>query len=744
VPPPASLPFPQWQPDARIPPRPTDPRAAKAYRVFDAYCARCHQTGKLERPVPAAGFGNILALGDVAADAGRVMPGVPDASLLYRVLAQGHKSPELARDIPGPDDIMAVRIWLRELPAKPQHCAGRKPIRPAAAESFIEEALRAEREGARDLRFVSLIVLYNACVSSEDLAAARHGIAKLLNSLSSASEPHPLNAVDPDGTILSFRLQDLGWTASQWQVLETAYPKALVLPLSNRTRALAGAANPVLRGDWLANAADDPKLYYQLLGIPLRLADLAKTNGVDIDANVRLNRARRATLRASAVTRGNRVAERHPSTRGGFWIIYDFGSSAGVQDLFERPLGPKAHGANRTPFKPDGLRVLFTLPNGFLAYALYDPSGLRVDKTAPGVAAPMYPGAKDVHTAGVGCFSCHAGGVKPFRDGYRAHALAADPLAPGKEIRDAALALAATDGEVLLLSNADNERYRNALVAAGVDPALTLAGDEPVTALSRRYASGNDFAGAARELDLDPQTFAAALSKATGNTALLTRRLEQTRRPRAEIDQLFAYLKGVSEPRPEEAARKPAAQASAPTPGRIELEMWVDEPHAALGDVISVTVQSNTDCYLTVINVDASGSATVVFPNDFEADNLLTAGKPVRVPGVEAPYQFKRKEAGRELMLARCSTSPAPPTGVEHEFSRQRFTLLGNWESFVEDALQTEADLRSNPLKAEKARAARAAAMRRNVGTRGTAGTVRADTAAGRTLQDGHAVAVIE
>lgn len=733
--------FPQTLPPSKIPPRPADPRAAKAYRVFDAYCARCHQSGKLQLPVPAGGFGNILALTELESDAALVMPGVPDASPLYRALAYGHKTPGVAREVPDGDDIMAVRTWLRELPGNPQRCSGRTPIRPVAAERFIEEALLAEREGARDLRFVSLISLYNACAGSEDLAAARHGITKLLNSLSSASQPKTLTAIDPEGTVLAFRLQDFGWTPAQWQLLEAAYPKALVLPLSNRTRGLAGAANPVVRADWLAYAVSDPKLYYRLLGVPLKLADLAKQNGVDIDSNIRLNRARRATLRSSAVTSANRIAERHPGTHGGFWLAYDFTTSEGVQNVFERPLGPKAYGVNRTPFKPDGVRVLFTLPNGFIGYGLYDPSGMRMDATQPGVAAPMYPGESDVHMAGIGCFSCHAGGVKPFRDAYRAHALAADPLSPGKEIRDLALALAATDGEVLLLSNADNERYRNALLAAGVDPALRLGGDDPAAALARRYASGNDFAGAARELDLDAATFAAALSKGTGNIAMLTRRLEQARRPRAEIDQLFAYLKGISTPDTSAPAKEPPVPA---TPGRIGLEMWADKPRAAVGEVISVTLRTNTDCYLTLINIDPGGGATVVFPNDFEADNLLRAGQPLRIPGEEAPYQLKRKEAGRELLLARCSTSPAPPTGIEHEFSRQRFTLLGSWENFVQDALLAEADLRANPAKAEKARAARAAAMRRNVGTRGTAGTVRADTAAGSQLQDGHAFTVLE
>lgn len=727
-----------------LPPKPDDPRAARVYTVFDTHCARCHQTGKLEKPVPAGGLANILALPELARDGARVMPGVPDASPLYQVLALGHAPLDVFPEGQGPsaDEVTAVREWLREMPSRSQQCAGREPIKAATVDGWMEEELRAEREGARDLRFISLVNLYNACVSSEELAAARQGMAKLMNSLSWSAAPHALRSVDPAGTLLSFRLDDFGWVAGHWQTLQAAYPKALTVPLSEKTRALAGAPNVVVRGDWLANATADPKLYYQLLGIPQKLSELAKMNGVEIDNNVRLNRVRRAIIRSSDVTRGNRLAERHPGARGGFWLIYDFAASVGDQDLFERPLGPKVSALTRTPFKPDSQRVLFLLPNGFPAYALYDASGARLDRVLPGVDKPIYAGAAEApETAGTGCFSCHASGVRAVRDDYRGKVASIDPGAPGKEAREAALALAASDGEMLLLSNADNDRYRNALVAAGIDPSLTLGGEEIVTGLSRRYEQGTDFEGAATELELDPATFEAALSKATGTTATIARRLQQSRRPRSEIDELFAYLKGAA--KPADAAKAPQAQAPV-AGGAIALDMWTDKPRPALGDLISVNIESNTDCYLTVTNVDAAGKATVIFPNDFEPDNLVSAGKTFRVPGAEAPYQLRRKEQGRELIVAQCSTSSAPPTGVEHEFSRQRFTILGNWENFVEDALLTEADLRKNPEKAERARAARASAMRANIGTRGTSNPDRPDTAPGRKISDGRAVLVIE
>lgn len=729
-------------PEAAVPARPDDPRAAKVYTTLDIHCARCHQSGRIDRAVPAGGIANILALSDLANNPRLVRPGVPDASRLYEVMLTRHAPLDVYASAPegrepAADDLGAVREWIREMPGRRAACAGRTNLREADVEVWIEEALRAERDTARDLRFISLVTLHNACAPSAEIAAARQALTKLLNGLSWGASPVKLNAIDPEGTLLSFRLADLGWVAGHWDTLLRAYPKALIMPLAEKTRAAAGAQNPIVRGDWLADAALDAKLYYQLLGIPQTLAELAKMNGVDIDHNVRTQRARRAIVRQSDVTRGNRLAERHPGARGGFWLMYDFASSSGDQDLFERPLGPKAGGIVKAPFKPDSQRVVFTLPNGFLAFALYDAAGNRIDRVPPGIEKPAYAGAGEQGAGGGGCLGCHGEGIRSVRDEYRAFAGAATSLA-GKDVRDAALQLAATDGELVLLRDADNERYRNGLVAAGVDPRLTLAGEEVISALARRYRLGTDFDGAALELGLERTVFEAALAKASGPVLTLANRLQQGRLARAEIDQVFAYLKGVE--------ARPAPAKSAPIPaqlGRIGLNVWTDKARPAIGDLIAVNVQTDTDCYLTVVNIDVAGKATVVFPNDFEADNLISAGKTTRVPGSEAPYQLRRKEDGREMIFAQCSTSPAPPTGIEHEFSRQRFTVLGNWENFVEDALVTDADLRTSPEKAERSRRTRALAARRERGARNGA-IDRGDTAPGRTLIDGRAVIVIE
>lgn len=45
------------------------------------------------------------------------------------------------------------------------------------------------------------------------------------------------------------------------------------------------------------------------------------------------------------------------------------------------------------------------------------------------------------------------------------------------------------------------------------------------------------------------------------------------------------------------------------------------------------SIKSKENCHLTLIDVDASGEGTVIFPNKFQQDNFLAAGKEVQFPG---------------------------------------------------------------------------------------------------------------
>jgi mono/diheme cytochrome c family protein len=732
--------------DVKIPARPEDPRGAKTYAVFETHCARCHQAGKTELPLAAGGLSNILAIDELPRDPQSVRPGIPDASRIYDILVTRHAPLDVFTgqsdgNEPTPDDIESVRDWIKELKSGTDGCTERTPVRPSNVEALVRDALKIEREGAKDFRFISLAHLYNACATAAEMSSYRQALIKLLNGLSWSPEPAKLMPLDAAGTVLALKLSDFGWVAGHWELIQRAYPKPLLRPISDDVKKSAGAAIPLVNGDWLAAAASEPPLYYALLGLPQKLSELAKMNAVDIDQNIKSAGARRAVVRTSEITRGNRLVERHPGGRGGFWMVYDFATSTGDQDLFERPLGPRPSNVMKTPFKPDSIRTFFALPNGFLAFVLFDAAGNRIDRVLPGIEKPFDGSdgaALDPATkSGANCMACHNSGVVAPKDELRSYATSATSTLPA-DVRDAALALTSSDSETVLLASGDNDRYRQALTAAGVDPALMIESEEIVSGLARRYRGDIELKVAAAEAGLDRDAFVSALISAPGAAAALARRLQQGALPRAELDKLATLLLGAAVP--------PTVAA----PGgflrdiktEIGLSVWIDKPLPAAGDLVTVKAEPDTDCFLTVISVDAQGKATVLFPNDFEADNLVSAGATHSIPGPDAPYQLRFKADGTETLMARCSTSAVPPTGIEYDFERQRFTVLGNWENFIQDTLVTDAELRRNPEKAERARSAKAQALRRRQ-ARGERVEERLGTSPSKALRDGRAVVVI-
>ena len=228
------------------------------------------------------------------------------------------------------------------------------------------------------------------------------------------------------------------------------------------------------------------------------------------------------------MTRANRLIERHPGDRGGFWLVYDFATSTGQQDIFEHPQGPKSATPDSSPFKPDEIRALFALPNGFYAFALFDAAGNRIDRVLPGLEKP-YAGveADRARTGDEGrrkMLRMSHGGPRQAKDEFRA-AVPGDATAPPNPSRTAVLPLFADDSENALLMIGAEDRYRLAARSVGVDLDLRISGEELVSGLARRYREDADFEAALGETGLDRQEFLTKLTDAKGAAAPLARRL---------------------------------------------------------------------------------------------------------------------------------------------------------------------------------------------------------------------------
>lgn len=204
-------------------------------------------------------------------------------------------------------------------------------------------------------------------------------------------------------------------------------------------------------------------------------------------------------------------------------------------------------------------------------------------------------------------------------------------------------------------------------------------------------SSDIDMASAANDLGLPDTDFAAVLDGATGSNEVFAKRLRQGLIPRAAWRQLRASLAlpgdaGLLRFRPE----APAA-AGPENDAALDVGLWSDRISYKTGDLIVVTAQVNRDCHLTLINIDTHGDATVLFPSDSDPDNAVKAGAKIRIPSDIEPYQLRANEAGTETFVAVCTVNRKRMIGVEQDFEKQRFTILGDWRTFLKTAHTREA-----------------------------------------------------
>ena len=699
APPPAPPPAPS---QAKGPPG--DPRLAQVYALLESYCAQCHQSGRLTRAAPAAGLANILDLEEIAREPQLVSRGLPDASRLYQVLLDRHRPVDLGSESkwPAAEDIQRLRTWIEELPVGAGPCST-PPVTQAQVAAAIDTAARAAGEAeAQELRFVTLAHLANACATPAEMEAYRQGVSKLLNSLSWGARPVTLVPVDVAKTVLSFKLSDLGWVDEHWTAIARAEPKGVAMDLSGQVSAPGASARPI-RGDWLAWSASQPSFYAELLGLPPTLDETARLLGIKRDGDPGAGRPMRAAIKTSAITRGPRVVEQYRAEQRRLWLAYDFLDGTGDRDVFERPLGGVRGAPDRAQFRADGQRMIFSLPNGFLGFAILDADGRRIDQLPQRLEVESAR-ALGPTVAGLSCLSCHTAGLKPVTDGMRAH-LGSDKYTGSREAKDQALAIYDTASEWARVFDEDGYRYRRALIQAGVDPDLTVHGLEPVAALARRYTVGVDMEAAAAEALLAPGEIAAKLDAAPISDRSLVQRLRQGILPRADANRVLAAFKAA----PADGDTGLATAAVPQSPG-LKLAVWTDRATYKAGDLMTVHAHPSAPCHLTLISVNGAGKATVLFPNEFDPDNLVAADAPFMVPAEKAQYQFRFKDRGAETIVAACQTVAKFPAGIEPDYERQRFTVLGNYENFVRTSFGLDSDPQRAAARVERPRPARPAA----------------------------------
>lgn len=688
-------------PAAKVPPLPAGPAEAAAYTVLEQHCARCHQAGRLTQPT-ATSLQNILRIDQIARDPALVQPGVPDGSRLYLSILRPeppHRAGEAfsaSNPAPGADDLAKLRAWIAALPPSPETCGGdgASAAKPAAsADDILSRLVPGLGEAAKRTRFVSIAHLDRACAAAEDMETYRRGLQKLVNLLSWRPEPVKIDPVGEAGVLLKVDLGALGWPATHWERIQLAAPQpaALAVKISAAVAEATGTSSPVVRGDWLAGAVLSAPLYYDLLGLPATVPELARLLQINPDQLRRSNAAVRTAVRDSHFSRSLRQLERLPLRNGAYWTAYDIIKRSGraAETL------PTAAAAGH-----DAELSIFTLPNGLPGFFAANARGERVDRAADGLQISEFAGGAPPHVAAT-CLSCH---------GFGPTALSSASQAPA---------------DVQSNLRKDRDAVWQALARAGAPHDPEGSEPDPLLLLLRRFGEPVTLTRAAAELGVEPARLKRLGDEpASGAAAAMARRIAYAGATRSEFAAMAPALAEALAPEGGSASRDGAAGAAGPG-GRPGLVIDPGKAGFNAGDRLSLTVRSPVDCHLTLIDVDIRGRGTVLFPSDFEQNSRIIANHPVRIPSEGAPYSLRLRERGRETLVAICNTAGQTVDGIRHDFERQRFTDLGDYAAFVTQAYATEVAHHATPSAAHAvpAATARGRPARTGGGARSTTST---------------------
>lgn len=159
--------------------------------------------------------------------------------------------------------------------------------------------------------------------------------------------------------------------------------------------------------------------------------------------------------------------------------------------------------------------------------------------------------------------------------------------------------------------------------------------------------------------------------RATATTAVITTTTAELAPAPAPIP--TPHVATATPPRPASTPTPPSPLPSslpAPAPtqvpvlgfqpqGKISVSLETDKKHYKDGDIMNITVTVDRDCHLRLYNITAENRVLQIFPNKFQKDHFVKAGKPVTIGGIEAPYEFSlRAPFGNELIKAVASVRP--------------------------------------------------------------------------------------
>jgi len=381
-------------------------------------------------------------------------------------------------------------------PARVGDCpAGREALNMDDVFELIDYDVSAQDiEDRPYIRYLSLANRRNAGLCEPDLDVERAAMIKMVNSVSGSPNVALPQPIDASRLIYRIDLRDYDWDqpvnvdglnhADMWEALAERDPFLVpwVGDAADDVVNATGTTFPVMFVSGLVTAATDASTYYALIGMPENVDDFILVNlGIDRRTNFVDQEVIRAGFSGASAGLPNEafLAERHDiEVRAGYlWQVADFGRS-----VLGDPLG-----------EPRGEReLIFTLPNGMLAFAFADSNGNRVEQAAAISDNPQLPLRAS--------FGRYAFGVlvsDQVREAATSGALSGHISA---DIIAQVLAIYLEPDQLSGVLDDDRDQYALTLAVAGID----MSASEPISRTYADFADDVDINVAAGDLMLTP------------------------------------------------------------------------------------------------------------------------------------------------------------------------------------------------------------------------------------------------
>ena len=544
--------------------------------ILETNCAKCHGPGPT-----ALVFDYILNLPELI-NTGKITPQDAEGSKVYaRMTAMTAPMPPLEEtQRPSVNDIDIVGAWIDQ-------CAGKGNCedQPFIGRSQMLNAINADLntvnlQSLPFTRYFTFVHLYNAGWCDAEIEPFRQALSKLVNSLSHGPLIKAPVAIDKERLIFRVDIADYKWEQRAdektfklsepsfhfrdkdpfnnspdspnanpeeqielakeyrdiWEMMadQNPYTVEYLGDVASNIKKQTNTNFPVITGDAFIDTSSRSPLYYDILGIPKRSAQLRAEDPpcgakgtpeecletqleVNVLAEIENEFAQdkdltgRAGFKSSDVSEFNRVVERHLIANDNnrvFWISYDFGGQVELQNIMVHPLD----------FDFDGGEIIWSLENGLQAYKLTNAAGDRLNEGPSQIVQD--PSQKDkLVRNGVSCMGCHIAGMIKVNDDVRFSLDANGSTLFTEATKDKIRDLYPRREEFALLQQEDINRFNSGLTKAGV---ATGGKKEPVVTTFLQFDEDLGLRRVGAEYDLSSNELLANIGKLGNDLADLT------------------------------------------------------------------------------------------------------------------------------------------------------------------------------------------------------------------------------